>query len=349
MIRVKDNKYFFRLRLAKYANEYGIRSAARMFQCSRNTVRLWVRRLNKGGQSSLKDKSRAPKTCPHKISKSRERNILEIRQRAPCFGPIRMRDLCGINASASAIYRVLRENQLVRKPRRKHQKKNDLRAIKAQYKVWERMQCDVKHLKDIPFYWPQMKALKLPRYQYTLRDVKSGALFLGYATELSSTYATLFVRSILEHLERKKVSLGKTILSTDNGGEFGGQERTERKRGFHSQVERYGLTHRFLPPATPNAHGDVETVHNLIEQEFFDLETFRSQRDFWEKIRTYQYWWNFARKNYSKGKKTPLDFLLEEGNNLSILFIEPINIDLLFRNIDHSSLVGQDLPVLPVF
>ena len=39
----------------------------------------------------------------------------------------------------------------------------------------------------------------------------------------------------------KKVSLTKTILSTDNEGEFGGQERRERKIGFHAQVERYGL------------------------------------------------------------------------------------------------------------
>ena len=60
-----------------------------------------------------------------------------------------------------------------------------------------------------------------------------------------------------------------------------------------------------------------------------------------------QYWWNVARTNYSKGRKTPLDFLLEEGYDPSVLFIEPIHLDLLFRNIDYPSQVGQVLPKLP--
>jgi hypothetical protein len=37
-----------------------------------------------------------------------------------------------------------------------------------------------------------MKEKKLPKVQYTARDVTSGLIFLGFADEKSLTYATLF-------------------------------------------------------------------------------------------------------------------------------------------------------------
>ncbi|HDM75536.1 MAG TPA: hypothetical protein ENG51_03595 [Deltaproteobacteria bacterium] len=35
---------------------------------------------------------------------------------------------------------------------------------------------DTKDLKDIPHYWPQMKALKLPKYQFTAREAAGKTL-----------------------------------------------------------------------------------------------------------------------------------------------------------------------------
>jgi hypothetical protein len=51
---------------------------------------------------------------------------------------------------------------------------------------------DTKDLIDIPDYWLEMKEKKLPKVQYTARDVTSGLIFLGFADEKSLTYATLF-------------------------------------------------------------------------------------------------------------------------------------------------------------
>jgi len=345
MVRSKDKNFDVRLAMVKKARTEGIRKTAREFGASRNTVRLWLRRFEAGGPSALREKSRAPKSCPHKTSPYGERRIIESRHQAPCFGPRRLKDLFGLKPSVSAIARVLRQYGLTRQRRKKYKKKNDLRQIKALYKVGERFQMDTKPLKDIPAYWAFMKALGLPEHQYTIRDVKSGALFIDYAGSLSTTYAYLSFRRVAKHLERFGARLNGTILSTDNGGEFGGTERRERTYGFHAEAEALGVRHRFLPPRTPNAHGDVESSHAAIEAEFFDLESYRSRQDFWEKIRTYQLWWNYARPNYSKGGRTPAEIWEEEGGDPRCLLLPPTDLDELSRQTLIDPRVGQDVPV----
>jgi hypothetical protein len=42
-----------------------------------------------------------------------------------------------------------------------------------------------------------------------------------------------------------------------------------------------GSGHHFIPPGACTWQGDVETVHRLQEDEFFDRETFRGLADFW--------------------------------------------------------------------
>ncbi len=52
-------------------------------------------------------------------------------------------------SSVGAISRILKEKGLTRRKKKKYQKKNDLRAVKAKYKPFERLQMDVKYLTDI--------------------------------------------------------------------------------------------------------------------------------------------------------------------------------------------------------
>ena len=351
MIRSKNHRFDLRLCMVKYALGHGIRAAAQAFASSRNSVRLWLRRYQKEGKAGLTDRSRAPHHCPHKTSPAREKKIIEARERLPCAGPRRLRDLFGLKASTGAIARIVRQAGLTRKRRTKREKKNDLRAIKARHKPFERLQADTKPLYDIPFYWPQMTDHRLPRQQYTVRDVKSGALFIDFADELSTTHATASAQRLLAHLKRHDVAMKTLELSTDNGSEYGGTERYERQRGFHARVQNLGATHRFLPPATPNAHSDVESSHALIEQELFDLENFSSRKDFMRKVTLYQRWFNFGRPNYSKGGKTPAQILTEEGFDPRILLLEPLDLEQYLRNLNLAPYarprVGQDLPALP--
>jgi len=348
MTRSRDHKFSLRLEMALHARTHGIRAAAEAFGASRNTVRLWLRRFEAGGRSALVERSRAPRRRPHKTSPAQEKKVLQARRALPCAGARRLKDLFGLEPSEGAIKRILRQAGLTRRRRKKRRKKNDLRAVKAQYQPFERLQADTKPLYDIPAYWPQMRTHGLPRHQYTVRDVKSGALFLAYANELSTTYATLATQAVLDHLKAHGVAMTDMVLSTDNGSEYGGQDRSQRQIGFRAKVQRYGLTHRFVPPATPNAHADVESAHSLIEPELFDLESFADRSDFFAKVATYQHWFNFARPNYSKGGNPPARFLTHAGLNPALLLFQPLDLDRCFRYTKISPAVGQDLPALPV-
>ena len=80
----KESKFQLRLRLVRYAQNKGIREAARAFGCSRNTVRLWLRRYEADGIKGLQEKSKAPKYIPHKTSKYQEKQVIQARKQVPC-------------------------------------------------------------------------------------------------------------------------------------------------------------------------------------------------------------------------------------------------------------------------
>ena len=174
MISAKDNRFRFdlRRRLVADARRIGIKPTARKWGCSRNTVRLWLRRYTRQGLQALKALSHAPHSCPHKSSTEIEKRILQLRKRTG-YGPRRLKMEFDLAVGHNAIARILRERALTRKPKTKRQKKNDLRALKARLAPFERVQMDIKYLNDSAFYLPQMHSRGLPKYQYTIRDTRT--------------------------------------------------------------------------------------------------------------------------------------------------------------------------------
>ncbi|MBI5273895.1 MAG: DDE-type integrase/transposase/recombinase [Chlamydiales bacterium] len=191
---------------------------------------------------------------------------------------------------------------MLRKHRKKYQRKNDLRAVKARYKSMTHNQEDVKHLYDIPYYWDQMTTLKLPKYEYTIRDAKSGFTALAFANEYNEQYSELLTELYLKHLRTFELDLRDVIIQTDNGSEFGAKKRDIKTPGFvNTIVIEFGAQHRYIPPGCSNANADVESFHSTIENEFFDLEDFTSRKEFFHKAQVYQSFYNFTRPNFSKG------------------------------------------------
>jgi transposase len=343
--KVEASRFEFRLELVRYAQEHGVRAAARDFRCSRNTVRKWKRGFEAGGVRRLEDGSRAPHRIPHKTAEAEEEKVVAARAAVPCYGPDRLKDLFGLEPGVSAIGRILRERQLTRRKRKKREKQLDLRAVKAQYKALTHLQMDVKYLTDIPTYWPQMQALDLPKYEYTIRDTKSGALFLGFGHQLTTTYASLLIKRCLNHLERFGIDPALLTVQTDRGGEFSGGQRKKRDFGFvHTVRKTCGARHVYTPPRWPNANADVESLHRLIEDELFDLEHYEDLEDFLRKGTIYQHYFNFARPNGYKGKKTPWQIVLNDHPEMrpEVLALPPILLEAEYQRAQ----VGQDVPEL---
>ena len=354
-------KFDLRLALVRYAAEHGLKPAARRFGCTRRIARKWWRRwlADNHSRQSLAERSRAPHSCPHQTPARVEAQIVRERRKAPCLGARRLREFCRIPAGAGAIGRVLRQHGLVRPRKKRYEKKRDLREAKARYRAFQETQVDTKYLSDIPYYVEQLwrHGGDWPRYQYTCRDVKTGGVFLGFAHELSESHACCFVAAVGAHLRRCGVALRHTTFQTDNGSEFSGAERKSRAdRGFQHVVEGVlGAHHRFIPVGRKNHQADVESLHERVEAEFFDLERFAHRRQFFDKASAWQLWFNTVRTNAYKGRRAPDQILLEEDptRNPHLWLLPALDLDQLLarracqKTLNKSPAGGYYVPALP--
>ncbi len=164
-----------------------------------------------------------------------------------------------------------------------------------------------------------MQAHGLPLVQYTAREVRSGLQFLAYAPGAPPGPATSFAQRIQVHLQRCGVTLRDVTWQTDNGSEFIGELQPDGSRShFPRAVTYFGSQHERIPPAAHTYQSDVETVHRLIEDEFFDLETFRSRAEFLAKASLYQLYFNLARPNSHKGGLTPWQIIQQLAPRLPL-------------------------------
>jgi hypothetical protein len=95
--------------------------------------------------------------------------------------------------------RIWREHGLLKKRRRKYQRKQDLARIKASWALFQQISADTKDLDDIPRYWLLAQRLRLPVIQYTARDVRSGLLFWAFAEGRSPSASAVFASRIQQH------------------------------------------------------------------------------------------------------------------------------------------------------
>jgi len=304
-LQMNADMFELRRRMLLYAKKHGVKAAVREFGCSRNTVRKWLHRADPRKPSSIQELSRAPKSCPHRIPKKIERQVASLRKKTG-FGAQRLKMEFDLPVSEGAIKRVCRDQGLVKERKKKHKTKKQLREKKKQWKLFSQISAETKYLTDIPFYWGQMMKLGLPKFQYTAREVVSGLTFTGYADENSKTYMCLFSERVSAHLAWHGVDVRSVLWQTDNGAE---NLRSDSSGGLPDQLAGLGSKHRYIPPKAHTWQSDVETVHRLVEDEFFDREVFGSQADFWNKTRMYWYWFNIARKNRGKEWKAPAQLI----------------------------------------
>jgi len=313
VMRQSQDPKLLRLRMALYAKEHGVKPAARAFHSTPKTIRKWLKRFD-GKLASLQAHSRAPHRRPRKLSKKAEEKILAAKRACPRFSARRLKQQFQLSYAVKAIARICREHGLARPWRRKKpQTKRLLREIKKHWRFCQQIDIDTKNLCDIPEYWQPLKNLNLPQYQYTARDVSTGLLFLGYANELSLSYATIFAERIIRHLQDCGVDLASATWQSDNGSEFVGSWQAKSDSAFTQAVQRVpGQVHRTIPPGQHRFQADVETVHNLMEQEFYEVERFSSRDEFITKADHYQLFFNLARKNSAKENKTPWELISEK-------------------------------------
>ncbi len=334
LVREMRDAYNHRLRLVESARQRGLKPTARLFATTVPTVRKWFRRFQLHGPSGLQELSRAPHRQTLKTPATREAPLIELRKTLPTFGARRLIREFDLPLSHGALERIWREHGLLKKRKKKYQRKQDLAHIKAQWALFQQISADTKDLDDIPHYWPQAQQFDLPRVQYTARDVRSGLLFWAFAQKRSAAASAVFASRIQQHLDRYGVSLRDLVWQTDNGGEFKGDFPAALGDSQHVRI----------PPAAHTYQSDVETVHRLEEDEFFDLESFSSRGDFLAKVHTYQLYFNLVRPNSHKQNLSPWQIIerLAPRSPLELCLLPPVILD--FHLNDQG---GYDVPRLP--
>ena len=88
----------------------------------------------------------------------------------------------------------------------------------------------------------------------------------------------------------------------------------------------------------------METVHRLVEDEFFDLEAFRSRGDFLVKAHTYKLYFNPVRPNSQKENQSPWQIIerLAPRSPLQLCLLPPVFLDYYL-----SDSGGYDVPSYP--
>lgn len=334
LVREMKDAYNHRLRLVESVRERGIKPTARHFATSVLTVRKWWRRYQQRGRTGLQEHSRAPHHHPQKTSAAIERQVLLLRQQLPTFGAARLRREFDLPVSHMAIQRIWREHGLLKKRQKKYQRKQDLAHIKARWALFQQISADTKDLDDIPRYWPQAQQLGLPAIQYTAREVRSGLLFWAFAQKRSAAASAVFASRIQQLLDRCGISLRDLVWQTDNGGEFKGDFPSALGDSQHVRI----------PPAAHTYQSDVETVHRLEEDEFFDLEDFTSRGEFLAKAHTYQLYFNLVRPNSHKENLSPWQIIerLAPRAPLQLCLLPPVFLDYYLNDSG-----GYDVPRLP--
>ena len=331
MRKSKDKKHL-RYQMIVSVEKHGIKKTAEYFKSTRNTVRKWYRRWQEEGYKGLEELSRRPHTSPMATSpKERKRLVYLKKHKYKGIGAEEIKEIEGIDLSAKTMRKIWRQEGVSRRKRRKkHVTKQNLREVKKKWALFQQIDEDTKDLTDIPEYWPQMKGKGLPRVQYTARDVTSGMMYLGFADERTLTYATLFAEYLNSHLQRAGADLSKTVRQTDNGSEYIGSWQAKDSSSYTKAVESVpGQIHSTIFPGAHRFQADVETVHNLIEMQFYEVEHFKDREDFLEKANSYQLFFNLIRPNRYKENKNPWQIAKEKNPDLSmdICKIPPVFLD----------------------
>src|SRR6202046_1627379 len=301
LVRDMKHPYDHRLRLVESAKQLGIKATAALLSsaAARDHHRSHRPQMAPPFPAAWPSRLARAFPCPRSPTSQNSSHRRSPTHRAPqtpsllrSSPPQREFDL---PVGHSAMERIWRVHGLMKKRRRKYQRKQDLAHIKAQWALFQQISADTKDLDDIPHYWPQAQALGLPAIQYTARDVRSGLLFWAFAEKRSASASAVFASRIQQHLHRYGVSLRDLAWQTDNGSEFKGDFPAALGDSQHVRIS----------PAAHTFQSDVETVHRLEEDEFFDLEYFQNRGDFLAKVHTYQLYFNLARPNSHKEFQTP--------------------------------------------
>ena len=263
---------------------------------SRKTGYKWIDRYELEGADGLKDRSRAPLQCPHRIDPKVAKAILEVRRKHPSWGPRKIlpwldehRPRLELPAPSTAGDLIQREG-LVKRRRRKRAWKHPGAPASATQHANDLWTADFKghfRTRDGEYCYP-----------LTIADLHTRYLLACQA--LPSTRG-VGVRPVFQRLFGE-VGLPAAIR-TDNGAPFAstGIHGLSRLNVWWIQL---GIQHERIQPSHPEQNGAHERMHRTLK-----AETTRppasTQRGQQRKFNRFIQEYNHDRPHESLGQRPP--------------------------------------------
>ena len=347
-IRAEDHKAEIRKHMAHVAENHSRALAARRFGTTWKTVDKWHGRWKRG--ESLRDRSSAPKNCPHRTDPEIEQKVVQMRKQTG-YGPHRLCDLLerreNISLSQWTARNILDRNGLTEETGRRS-------TCYPAHWAWEtgeplgHIQADLKDVRDEGTLGTgptaHMDRAGLPRYQWTFQDSQSRLRFLAYSHRKTVTCGMAFLTLCLDWVSTWSLERPENIqIQTDWGEEFGGDslrkiELLNRKYFCHRGAElcRY-------PKGRKRYNGRVERSHRSDDEELYMPTLTRAKNT--SDLLDYAFQWvcfhNLFRPHYGEdmGGKTPIEKLRSMGLEAPDEFalMPPIVLD---RIIGHDTVPG---------
>lgn len=305
-----------RYQMYLYAMAYGTSEAARRLNTTPKTIRLWRDRYLEYKEQGLKNKSRVGQAHPLKIPQEIADAIIAERQNRGRPGARTIINNLGLAYSAKTVHKVIKRNCDVLRHRTRYRKRKDMSAVKAQYKPFEKIQIDTKYYNDIPEQYAAYQASRIPHFQITARDYRTGMVLLGFTNYKDAVSTAIFADYVIGYLKGLGYEPNEVVFQTDNGTEFvdlKGRETTL----FEKIVTGHGIGYVRIPPSAPRFNSDVESFHDTIEDEFLNIERFSCLVEFVIKAFIYQTYYNHIRKIRTRGNKSPVELFAELGKNVT--------------------------------
>jgi putative transposase len=281
---------------------------SRTFGISRASFYRWLNKFDPEDLTSLKEKSRRPKTFKKPTwSFELMMAVKRLRQQYPRWGKDKIAVILGregFKTSASTVGRIIghlkKRGELIEPKRKAISAK---RRIQRPYAVRKPKDYEVKGPGDLV----QVDTLDIRPVpdtvlkQFTARDIVSKWDVLGVRSRATAKTAKEFLDKA-----QKRMPFPIKAIQVDGGSEFFSD--------FEEACKQKGIRLFVLPPKSPKLNGCVERSNRTHTEEFYEVYNCSwIVPELNKQIIKWEYIYNCIRPHKALGLKTPLQFLKDHG------------------------------------
>lgn len=301
-------------------NNNNVEKTAREMQCSKNTIYL---ALSKKSDGDLSDKSHRPKSAHPNSINERLVELIIKRRKETGFGKRRLRWFIGINDNQlipeSTIGKILKVKKLARQKKRIRREYHAVKYDWSRLLPFEKFELDTKEIKDkdtLPseIYEHLVNSDFIPKWQWTLIDVKTRIRFLAWSYNKDWVNCQVFVKTVVWWLRMFGFNNEFTFWS-DGGTEL----QASRLDAFNRSIDNFwkplGIERKIIRKGHPEDDPFVERSHETDDFEFYipHLLKIKSEMQFIKAGAWWQKVYNTIRPHMGLDDLTPYEKLKSLG------------------------------------